>query len=181
MWDDTAGGDQPTSGAELRSEPSDPSDAIYHLCADSRRRAVIRTLVRSEGSAMEFSSLVSAVAEVEGADRESISIDLHHNQLPRLADAGIIEHDPRTDTVRYGGDADIEAVMERLSPEKMVYKVSCTECGMKGKVRSKWADARARATDHHETTGHAVILEELKSSRTFRVAPEGIERRPTPD
>ena len=36
--------------------------------------------------------------------REQISVDLHHNQLPRLAAAGLIDYDARTQTIRQWDD-----------------------------------------------------------------------------
>ena len=36
-------------------------------------------------------------------DETDIAISLHHSTLPRLADTGLIEYDPRSHTVRYTG------------------------------------------------------------------------------
>jgi len=36
-------------------------------------------------------------------DETGIAISLHHSTLPRLADTGLIEYDPRSHTVRYTG------------------------------------------------------------------------------
>jgi Mn-dependent DtxR family transcriptional regulator len=36
-------------------------------------------------------------------DETAIAISLHHATLPKLADAGLIEYDPRSNTARYSG------------------------------------------------------------------------------
>jgi len=36
-------------------------------------------------------------------DETDIAISLHHSTLPKLDDAGLIEYDPRSTTVRYRG------------------------------------------------------------------------------
>jgi hypothetical protein len=36
-------------------------------------------------------------------DATAIAISLHHATLPKLADAGLLEYDPRTNTARYSG------------------------------------------------------------------------------
>ena len=36
-------------------------------------------------------------------DETAIAISLHHATLPKLADAGLIEYDPRSQTARYTG------------------------------------------------------------------------------
>jgi len=41
-------------------------------------------------------------------DETDIAIHLHHSTLPKLADAGLVEYDPRSKTARYRG----------LSPEE---------------------------------------------------------------
>ncbi|WP_193570126.1 MULTISPECIES: hypothetical protein [Halorussus] len=40
-------------------------------------------------------------ADADAADRrERVRVDLHHNHLPRLADAGLVDYDGRTGTIR---------------------------------------------------------------------------------
>jgi len=36
-------------------------------------------------------------------DETDIAVFLHHSTLPKLADAGLIEYDPRSQTARYTG------------------------------------------------------------------------------
>jgi hypothetical protein len=44
--------------------------------------------------------------------RERVTIGLLHNHLPRLADAGMLEYDQRSETVRYWGDSRLETLLE---------------------------------------------------------------------
>jgi hypothetical protein len=39
-------------------------------------------------------------------------VDLHHNHLPRLADAGVVDYDPRSKTIRTWGDDRVETCLE---------------------------------------------------------------------
>jgi len=39
-------------------------------------------------------------------------VDLHHNQLPKLAEATIVDYDPRSKTVRNWGDERVRTCLE---------------------------------------------------------------------
>jgi hypothetical protein len=47
--------------------------------------------------------LAAYVSDQHGSDEDetTIAISLHHATLPKLADAGLIEYDPRSKTARY--------------------------------------------------------------------------------
>jgi hypothetical protein len=49
--------------------------------------------------------LVAYILEHHRTDEEAtaVTISLHHATLPKLADAGLIEYDPRSNTARYSG------------------------------------------------------------------------------
>lgn len=64
-----------------------------------RRREVLYYLVEHELADLE--SVAGRIARRErGADPEAVRIDLVHNHLPKLADRGLIEYDPRNGTIR---------------------------------------------------------------------------------
>jgi hypothetical protein len=42
---------------------------------------------------------------------ERVRIGLLHNHLPRLADAGVLEYDQRSEMVRYWGDSRLETLL----------------------------------------------------------------------
>lgn len=45
---------------------------------------------------------------------ERVEIELYHVHLPRLAEHGIVEYDPRNEEVRYRAHERIEALLDRL-------------------------------------------------------------------
>lgn len=106
--------------------PDQPSlDAVFELLADRRRRYALYYLAEvGEDRALDVEDVAARVAEWErewdsaggAADstgdepgatdsaptdrQERVRVDLHHNHLPRLADAGLVDYDARTGTVR---------------------------------------------------------------------------------
>ncbi len=86
-------------------------DVIFDILSNRRRRHVLYYLNdRPDGVAtVEELTDVVLTQECDGFDpstdpveqRNRIQIDLQHVHLPKLADAGIVDHDRRTETVRY--------------------------------------------------------------------------------
>lgn len=71
-------------------------DATLELLSDQRRRYVLYYL-REQGSPVSIDELADQVTMWESdhaADRGQLLADLHHNQLPRLDDAGVVNFDP---------------------------------------------------------------------------------------
>lgn len=93
------------------------------VLADPRRWCVVEYLLEADERVVERSELAAAVSRAEpddeGSDRRcgspvrAVEIDLHHNQLPRLDEAGVVAYDERSGTVRYEGHPGIEAVLDR--------------------------------------------------------------------
>jgi hypothetical protein len=99
--------DVSTAAIDLgRNEHVDLSETDRHaLLASDRRRQLVRVL--SEWNApVGVSDLAVAVQRAEADSPESveastreISIELHHNHLPRLAAASLIDYVPQTHRV----------------------------------------------------------------------------------
>lgn len=68
----------------------------------------------------EASEEVASVPELadelldEEEDSEQVKIQLQHSTLPRLEDVGVIEYEPRSNTVRYHGDPELEALLNAI-------------------------------------------------------------------
>ena len=81
-------------------------DVVLSVIANEYRRAVLRSLNRTEGKEVGLSTLTDEVAEhVRGEplvdeQRQRVRIALHHNHLPKLEECGMIVHDTETDLVR---------------------------------------------------------------------------------
>lgn len=85
-------------------------DSIFDLLRNRRRRLVCAYVVTSAEDVHELDGLADRITEWEresGAApaqddlRDRIVVDLHHCHLPKLADAGLVEYDARSNTVRY--------------------------------------------------------------------------------
>jgi len=91
--------DEPTSAVELTTSER------HHLLANDRRRVVIDAL-RDQPAPVELTTLARTVArrETDGTrfdeqHVERVAVALHHVQLPKLAEFGVVEYDPTTNRV----------------------------------------------------------------------------------
>jgi DNA-binding transcriptional ArsR family regulator len=112
-------------------------DLVFDLLSDSRRRyalyylndqpdgvATIENLTknvialeRSAGADEETTAKTETVSGHDPGDgsadqRASVRMELQHIHLPKLEDAGILEQDPRSETVRYWGQPSVEEWLE---------------------------------------------------------------------
>jgi hypothetical protein len=87
-------------------------NTIFEVLSQPRRRYVLYCLHREETMTSDFETLVNRVAELESrtvptdvATAETviaeIAASLHHQHLPKLADSGLVDYDPRSKSVRY--------------------------------------------------------------------------------
>lgn len=75
------------------------SDDQFGLLQKAERRIILREL-REESEATTFETLVTAiVARTADHDDRSARIRLHHVDLPKLKEAGILDYDSRTGDV----------------------------------------------------------------------------------
>lgn len=92
----------------MRSDADD--GAIFDILADGRRRRVVRALADAPERTLDLDRLVDRVArltndggehdEGELRERDRIALRLHHADLPKLSDAGVLDYDPDEGTVR---------------------------------------------------------------------------------
>lgn len=95
-------------------------DRIFGILADRRRRYLLYFLVQVEEGLAERSELVDVVRAFESADpasdepgdEDAVERNLHHQQLPHLARAGVIDYDRRQGTVRYEREPSVEEWLE---------------------------------------------------------------------
>jgi len=52
--------------------------------------------------------------ELGDHDRERIRLFLRHRALPKLRALGLVDYDPRSETIRYRGDPLVEALLDEL-------------------------------------------------------------------
>jgi allophanate hydrolase subunit 2 len=75
-----------------------------HLLSNPVRRAVLAVLAQ-DASTMTLTDLAAEIAaagtDATGdVDRQTLAVCLHHNHLPRLAAAGLLEYDSKEKSVR---------------------------------------------------------------------------------
>lgn len=88
-------------------------DLAFDLLACRRRRYVItklRTLPDGVASVEDIADHL-LVQDPDADDRERTLVALQHRTLPRLNEAGIVDFDRRTDTVRYRGNELVEELL----------------------------------------------------------------------
>lgn len=110
---DGPAGDGPAARGHAPVGRRDPLSELLSGLARRRRREVLYYLVEHEP--VDLESVAGQIARRErGADPEAVRIDLVHNHLPKLADRGLIEYDPRSGAI---GLIDLEdrfvALLER--------------------------------------------------------------------
>lgn len=97
------------------------TDVLLEAMANRRARYVLSYLDSASVDVLDLEELADGVAEWEveagvATDledcRHRVAVDLHHNHLPKLADAAIVDYDPRSKMVRNWGDERIETCLE---------------------------------------------------------------------
>lgn len=88
-----------------KSRRDDSTDALFSALANKRRRHVLQYFQSSSDDVASLEELVDAVPRDERTDgRKRVALRLHHVTLPKLEDAGLLEYDARSNTVRYRGN-----------------------------------------------------------------------------
>jgi hypothetical protein len=91
-------------------------DTVFEILADDRCRAILYCFIQSEGESATLDELTEAVSVVQSRcghktgdeDLDSLAEALVDDQIPRLLEAGIIECDPRSETIRYWSQPTLE-------------------------------------------------------------------------
>lgn len=85
---------------------ADSIDAWFDALSDPRRRSVCRYAIRTETDVVTHEELVDLVLErgpethSDDRERRTVELDLRHTHLPKLDAIGVVEYDPRGETVR---------------------------------------------------------------------------------
>jgi hypothetical protein len=91
-------------------------DTIFDILSHSYRRQILSYLSQTEDDLATIADLVTVISKhesesetsVQRTQDDAVGIALHHNHLPKLADAGLIEFDTRSETIRYWGHPKVE-------------------------------------------------------------------------
>ncbi|WP_312907039.1 DUF7344 domain-containing protein [Natronosalvus caseinilyticus] len=100
------------------------TDTAIHIVANQRRRSVLTQLIENERNDVGLDVLAKHLSpenpppdSVETANSERLLLDLYHNHLPKLEDAGLVEYDDRTETVRYHPNERVEKLHQFVTAE----------------------------------------------------------------
>jgi hypothetical protein len=108
-------GDVESDASGILSERSrQERDELFSLLTTSTRRQVAAHLVASDEQ-VTVAELVDHLGAVLGTDTETLGVQLHHVELPKLAAAGAIAFDTDENVVRPGPALD--AMAPYLDPE----------------------------------------------------------------
>jgi len=101
-------------------------DDVFGLLAERRRRFALHALLDVDQGATDCETLTRTVATREArADEEEYALPelrdrvtraLHHVHLPKLDDAGVVDYDARSRTVRYWGHPVVEEYLLHVAP-----------------------------------------------------------------
>lgn len=93
---------------------SDAVSKTFAALAEPRRRAILGHFVERGNATASYEELLQAVLEdADALDcRSSASIQLRHVDLPTLAACNVVEHDARSETVRYVDSPLVEHVLD---------------------------------------------------------------------
>lgn len=105
--------------ATVTAHPTPSLDLIFDLLSNRRRRYALYYLHEQPDGVASVDEIADGVVELQFAEsspatdgradadtdfdrqRRQIRTELQHTHLPKLADAGVLEHDQRSETVRY--------------------------------------------------------------------------------
>ncbi len=116
--------------SQPRTVADPPSlDLVFDLLSNQRRRYILYYLNDQQDAAVTVSELVDVVAEHEhrpdgsvsdpDEERDRIKMDIQHVHLPKLEDAGLIEHDQRSETVRYWTQPSVQEWVEHAQYKEL--------------------------------------------------------------
>jgi len=97
-------------------------DLLLSALSNECSRRVVNYFSESADDVASTDELAEYVAdrrsEGDPRDADRIATRLHHASLPRLADAGVVEYDARTTTVRYCPHPEVAREMLGRLPER---------------------------------------------------------------
>ncbi|MFU8869272.1 hypothetical protein [Natronococcus sp.] len=104
-------------------------DLIFDLLSNRRRRYVLYCLSERADGVAAVDELVDAVVRLEtevgegGREleehRKTVRTELRHSHLPKLDDTSLLEHDQRSDTVRYWNQPSLEEWLEHAKHKEL--------------------------------------------------------------
>lgn len=95
-------------------ENDEKVDKLLEILTTQHCRPVLRYLRDSTEEVASVSELAGKTNKEDYGGPEQVAIQLRHSTLPRLEEAGVIDYDPRSETVRYQGHSDLETLLDAI-------------------------------------------------------------------
>ncbi|ODR80886.1 hypothetical protein BG842_02510 [Haladaptatus sp. W1] len=103
---------EPTNTSQRADSSPSPNlslDTIFDTLSHSYRRLILSYLSQTENDLATIDDLVTVISKHESETEtrmqctqdDTVRVALQHNHLPKLDDAGVIEFDTRSETIRY--------------------------------------------------------------------------------
>lgn len=83
---------------------------LLTICASQHCRTILSYFRDSPKDTVQLTDLIDHLEKKGHGNRKQVSIQLHHSALPRLAKIGYLDYDKRSDTIRYQGHLELEAL-----------------------------------------------------------------------
>lgn len=106
----------------MNIEPHVTSGRLVRVVADERRREILQYLQSTDRAAISLQELAAKLEPAVGGSDQAespprrVAIELHHNHLPRLDEAGLIDYDPHGGTVSTRTDAAVTRLLRASVP-----------------------------------------------------------------
>ena len=89
-------------------------DELLAILANEDCRATLEQFRRTSEETVPVEDLADELCRDDERDPDRFAVRLHHSVLPRLADVGVLEYDARSETVRYRGHDELEALLDAV-------------------------------------------------------------------
>lgn len=100
------------------------TEVALELVTDQCRQQILHHLIENGNNAVDIDDLMDNldVAEMpedrsRSTSRQHLKTRLHHTHLPKLAEAGVIDYDAHSDTVRYYSTERVEKLTAFITDE----------------------------------------------------------------
>lgn len=90
----------------------DRKDELLTILSEAKRRAILTYLRDVDDGVATVQELSNGIDKQEHGGSKVTPVELVHSDLPRLEEAGVIEFDQRSRTVRYQGSTELEQLLQ---------------------------------------------------------------------
>lgn len=90
-------------------------DETLELLSNPHRRNILYVMEDANDNVFSYENITDRLTEesyISEKEEERFEVQMNHVHLPRLEDSGLIQHDKRSETIRYIEDEDVEELLE---------------------------------------------------------------------